>query len=164
MVIDLAAEAAEPTFPAGVEVRTFRAGEERAVFDAVDEAFRDSHDHVPGVFEEWRHWALDRDDFDPSLWWLALDGDAIAGFCLCRPHETEGDMGWISSLGVRRPSRRRGIARALLLTSFHEFRRRKFARVGLGVDEDSLTGAHVLYESAGMRPVRRYDLYEKALS
>jgi mycothiol synthase len=164
MAIDLEAEPSEAMFPAGLDVRTFRAGDERAVFDAVDEAFRDSWDHVPGVFEEWRHWALDRDDFDPSLWWLALDGDAIAGFCLCRPHETETDLGWVSSLGVRRPWRRRGIARALLLTSFHEFRRRGFSRVGLGVDADSQTGANRLYEGAGMQPARRYDLYEKALA
>jgi mycothiol synthase len=164
MVIDLAAEPAAPSSPAGSAIRTFRTGEERAVFEAVDEAFRDSHDHVPGVFEEWQHWTFGRDDFDPSLWWLALDGDDIAGFCLCRPHETETDMGWVSSLGVRRPWRRRGIARALLLTSFHEFRRRGFARVGLGVDADSKTGANLLYESAGMRPVRRYDLYEKELA
>jgi mycothiol synthase len=164
MVIDLDADIPEAAMPAGVEVRGFEQGEDRAVFEAVDEAFRDSHDHVPGVFEEWRHWTVDRDDFDPTLWWLVVDGDDIAGFCLCRPYETEPDMGWVASLGVRRPWRRRGIARALLLTSFHEFRRRGFARVGLGVDADSLTGAHRLYESAGMRVVQRYDLYEKALA
>jgi len=164
MVTDLDGEIPEPELPEGIELAHFPSGRERHVFEAVDEAFRDSHDHVPGIFEEWRHWALDRDDFDPSLWWLALDGDAIAGFCLCRPHETETDMGWVSSLGVRRPWRRRGIARALLLTSFHEFRRRGFARVGLGVDADSQTGANLLYEAAGMRPVRRYDLYEKAMA
>lgn len=164
MVIDLEAPPAEPTFPDGLDVRCFRSGDERAVFDAVDEAFRDSHDYVAGVYEEWRHWALDRDDFDPGLWWLVHDGDELAAFCLCRPHEAEADMGWVSSLGVRRPWRRRGIARALLLTSFHEFRRRGFARVGLGVDSNSLTGANLLYERAGMRTARRYDLYEKSLA
>jgi ribosomal protein S18 acetylase RimI-like enzyme len=164
MVIDLDGEIPQPEYPRGIEVGGFAAGRERDVFEAVDEAFRDSWDHVPGVFEEWRHWAIDRDDFDPSLWWLALDRDTIAGFCLCRPHETETDMGWVSSLGVRRPWRRRGIARALLLTSFHEFGRRGFVRVGLGVDAESQTGANLLYEGAGMRPVRRYDLYEKQLA
>jgi ribosomal protein S18 acetylase RimI-like enzyme len=163
MVIDLDGELGDPHLPEGIESREFRPGDERRVFEAVDEAFRDSWDHVPAVYEEWRHWALDRDDFDPSLWWLARDEDEIAGFCLCRPHETEQGMGWVSSLGVRRAWRRRGIARALLLTSFHEFRRRGFARVALGVDADSLTGANLLYESAGMHPVRRYDLYEKEL-
>jgi ribosomal protein S18 acetylase RimI-like enzyme len=164
MMVDLDGDLAQPRFPDRVDSRVFRSGDERPVFDAVDEAFRDSHDHVPAVYEEWRHWALDRDEFDPSLWWLAVYGDEIAGFCLCRPHETEAGMGWVSSLGVRRPWRRRGIARALLLTSFHEFRSRGFARVALGVDADSLTGANLLYEQAGMRPVRRYDLFEKGLT
>jgi ribosomal protein S18 acetylase RimI-like enzyme len=163
MTIELDGEIAEPAFAEGLTVRGFEPGDERAVFEAVDEAFRDSWDHVPSSYAEWRHWTVDREDFDPSLWWLALDGDAIAGFCLCRVHETEQDLGWVSSLGVRRPWRRRGIARALLLASFHEFRRRGLVRVGLGVDADSQTGANLLYESAGMRPVRRYDLYQKAL-
>ncbi len=164
MAIDLAGELPEPRLPDGLEVRTFAPGQERAVFDAVDEAFRDSWDHVPGVFEQWRHWALEHEAFDPELWWLAYDGGEIAGACLCRPYESEPDMGWVASLAVRRPWRRRGLARALLLRSFHEFRRRGFARVGLGVDADSLTGANRLYESAGMQPIRRVDMYEKRLA
>jgi mycothiol synthase len=161
MSIDLGDALPEPRVPDGIEVRTFAAGEERATFEAVDEAFEDTWDHMPGIFEEWRHWAIERDDFDPTLWWLAWEGHEIAGACLCRPHETEADMGWVSSLGVRRPWRRRGLARALLALSFQEFKRRGFARVALGVDADSLTGANRLYESAGMRPIRRSDLYQK---
>ena len=161
MVADLDRELDEPRFPDGLEVRNFEAGEERAVFDAVNEAFEDSWDHVSGSFEEWCHWTIENELFDPQLWWVARDGDEIAGFCLCRPNETEADMGWVASLGVRRPWRRRGLARALLLASFHEFKRRGFARVGLGVDADSRTGANLLYESAGMRPIRQHDLYEK---
>jgi hypothetical protein len=47
---------------------------------------------------------------------------------------------------------------------FHEFHRRGFHGVGLGVDAESLTGANRLYENAGMRVYRRSDIYEKALS
>lgn len=164
MVIDLDAAIPGPRFPDGIDVRLFRPDDERAVFETVDEAFRDTHDHVPAVFDEWRHWTLGRDDFDPTLWWLAVEDGEIVGFCLCRVHETEAGMGWVANLGVRRPWRRRGIARALLLTSFHEFRRRGFERVALGVDAASVTGADTLYESAGMRAARRYDLYEKELA
>jgi mycothiol synthase len=161
MAIDLDTEIPEPRFPAGLDVRTFAAGEERAVFDAFDEAFADTWDHVPHVFEEWRHWNLEDEGFDPTLWWLVHDGPEIAGLSLCRPFEAEPDLGWVATLAVRRPWRRRGIARALLLTAFHEFKRRGFARVGLGVDADSLTGADRLYESAGMRSIRQHDMYEK---
>ena len=161
MAIDLDHELPEPRVPDGIEVRTFRAGEERAVFDVVNEAFEDSWDHVRGSFEEWLHWTVENENFDPTLWWIACAGDEIAGFCLCRPWETDPEMGWVASLGVRRSWRRRGLARSLLLRSFHEFERRGFARVGLGVDADSLTGANKLYESAGMRPIRQHDMYEK---
>jgi mycothiol synthase len=164
MAIDLDGKIPEPQFPHGLDVRTFAAGEERAVFDAVNEAFADSYDHVPGVFDEWRHWTLESETFDPQLWWLVYDGNEIAALCLCRPWEAEPDMGWVASLAVRRPWRRRGIGRALLLTAFREFKRRGFARVGLGVDADSLTGADRLYESAGMRPIRRHDLYERIVA
>jgi hypothetical protein len=34
--------------------------------------------------------------------------------------------------------------------------------VGLGVDAENVTGAVALYESVGMRQVRRSDVYEKA--
>jgi mycothiol synthase len=163
MALELGAPLPEPRYPEGVEVRTFADGDERAVFDALHEAFEDTWDYVPWVFEDWRHWAIERDDFDPTLCWVAREGDAIAGACLCRPHDAEPDMGWVASLGVRRDWRRKGLARALLLESFREFERRGFARVGLGVDAESLTGAHRLYESVGMRPIRRHDLYEKQL-
>ena len=164
MAIDLAGEIAEPRFPDGLDVCTFAPGVERAVFDAVNEAFADTYDHGPWSFDEWLHWNVESESFDPELWWLVYDGDEIAGLCLCRPYEAEPDMGWVASLAVRRPWRRRGIARALLLTAFREFERRGFARVGLGVDADSLTGADRLYESAGMRPIRRHDMYEKTLA
>jgi mycothiol synthase len=56
-------------------------------------------------------------------------------------------------VGVRRPWRRRGIAEALLLQSFHLFYERGFQQVGLGVDSASLTGATRLYEKAGMQVI-----------
>jgi mycothiol synthase len=163
MAIDLAGALPEPRLPPGIELRPFTPAHERAVFEAMNEAFEDTWDHVPWDFDEWRHWSLARDDFDPSLWFVAWDGDEIAGAALCRPNESEPDMGWVSTLAVRRPWRGRGLGRALLVASFREFAARGFARVGLGVDADSITGANRLYESAGMRPIRRQDVYEKRL-
>jgi ribosomal protein S18 acetylase RimI-like enzyme len=70
----------------------------------------------------------------------------------------------VNVLGVRRPWRRRGLALALLLHSFHELEARGMDRVALGVDAESLTGAVRLYEKAGMRVVRQSDTWEKPLS
>ena len=72
-------------------------------------------------------------------------------------------MGWVSVLGVRPRWRRRGLASALLLHAFGEFHRRGRKRVGLGVDAENTTGAVALYERVGMRPVRRFDTWERPL-
>jgi len=114
-------------------------------------------------YEEWAHWTVERDGFDPTLWFLARDGDEIAGFSLCRPSETRPDTGFVNLLGVRRAWRRRGLGEALLRHSFVELYRRGFARVALGVDAGSPTGATRLYERVGMQVVRRLDFYEKEL-
>ncbi len=59
--------------------------------------------------------------------------------------------------------RRRGIAEALLQTSFAEFFRRGERRIALGVDAQSSTGATRLYESVGMHVHYRVVVYEKEL-
>ncbi len=92
---------------------------------------------------------------------VAWDGDEIAGLSLCRSSEGgDPDLGWVDILAVRRPWRRRGLALALLLHSFHELRARGRPRVGLGVDAENLTGAVRLYERAGMAPTQQHDVYE----
>jgi mycothiol synthase len=163
MEIELGGEPRHPEWPEGLVLRPMRAGEERAVYEANEECFADHWEHVEEPYEEWRHWTVDREDLDPSLWFLALAGGEIAGYSLCRMHDAEPGLGWVDSLGVRRPSRRRGLGRALLEHSFEELRRRGAERVGLGVDAESLTGANRLYERAGMHVSRLSHVYERSL-
>ena len=102
--------------------------------------------------------------YDPTIWFLAYDGDEIAGGSICRPESWEDPgAGWVRSLFVLRPWRRRGLALALLHHSFAEFERRGKPRVGLGVDAENRTGATELYKKAGMRIKRQYDRYELEL-
>jgi mycothiol synthase len=162
MRIDFDDEPPGPEWPDGTQVRTVRDEDMEAVYETHQETFEDSWEHTRDSFEEWRHW-LHGEGFDPSLWFLAEDGGEPAGISLCRLFDVEPGLGWVSVLGVRRPWRRHGLGRALLLQSFHELRRRGCVAVGLGVDAESLTGANRLYENAGMRVVRRSDIYEKAL-
>ena len=164
MEIGLDADVGEPEWPDAIEVRMIRAGEERRVWEVQEETFEDSWAHTPTPYEEWLHWMHDTAAFDPALWFLAFDADDLAAICLCRIHDREPDLGWVSILGTRRPWRRQGLGRALLLHSFAAFRERGLRRVGLGVDATSLTGANRLYEQAGMRVVRQWDFYEKELT
>jgi mycothiol synthase len=165
MLIELRREPPEPKWPDGILVRRFRPADARAVYEADVEAFSDHWDFQPEPFALWRERTVERDDFDPSLWLIAWDGEDVAGYSLNSWHAS-GDptYGWIHVLGVRRPWRRRGLGSALLRASFSEFARRGAMRVGLAVDAENLTGAVALYEHVGMRAVRRYDIYEKLLS
>jgi mycothiol synthase len=164
MEIDLAEQPPEPVWPEGIELRPLDVERDlERVFEADEEAFLDHWGFVRISFDVWKHW-MTGGNFDPSLWLLAYDGDELAGFSLNFPDESgDTDLGWVGVLGVRRPWRRRGLALALLLESFAEFRRRGRKRAGLGVDAENTTGAVRLYEKAGMKPVRRFDTFEKAL-
>lgn len=160
MTITMTEPPPAPEWPDGATVRTFRPGvDERAVFEAVEEAFSDHWGHLPMDFDVWRR-RFDRDDFDPSLWFLAMDGDQIAGTSLC---SVIPGMGWVGSLSVRRAWRRRRLASALLHHSFGVFWERGHRTVGLGVDAGSLTGATRLYESVGMSVAEQYDQLEKEM-
>ncbi len=169
MAIELEDHPPEPKWPAGITIRPMRGLDEaRDVVWAVDDAFRDHWGYVEQPFEKelerWLHFMKHEEHFDPDLWYLAMDGDEIAGVALCMPQSREDkDMGWVRVLGVRRPWRRQGLGLALLHYSFGQFYKQGKTRVGLGVDASSLTGATRLYERAGMRPIRRFDTYELEL-
>jgi mycothiol synthase len=79
---------------------------------------------------------------------------------LAEAAELEG-VAWARVLGVRSPWRRRGLGRALLLHAFAQSRLHGLVLAGLGVDAESLAGAHRLYESVGTHVAMRFDIYEK---
>lgn len=161
MAIDLDEGKSELRWPDGITVRGFRDGEGHAVYEAHMETFEDSWEHTRQPYEEWSHWMLERPGFDPELWLLATAEAEIAGIALCRVHDTQPQTGWVSILGVRRSWRRQGLGRALLLESFRRLAARGCARAVLGVDASSLTGAHTLYENAGMSVISTFDIYER---
>jgi mycothiol synthase len=170
MRIDLAAPAAEAQWPTGISVR---AADLEADLPAIVALYRES----------WRdHWGfVERPHadvlatfvseiesrcgpIDPSLWFLAIEGDEVIGMSLGIPGLMDDPTGgYIYQLGVRPAWRKRGVALALLHHTFAEFGRRGFVAVELDVDSQSLTGAMRVYERAGMRGVRQSIDYEKEL-
>ena len=156
-----------PTLPSGLRIRTFeRDRDERAVYEAMVEGFLDHWGDEEWTFEGWLHYAVEGagDRYDPSLWFLATAGNEIAGLAICEPTmDADPDAGYVDTLAVRPAFRRRGIARALLLHAFAEFRRRGAPRVALHVDASNPTGATQLYESVGMTALPRGDVWERPL-
>jgi ribosomal protein S18 acetylase RimI-like enzyme len=164
MLIELSERVEPAEWPEGISVRPFESRDEEAVYECVQESFAGLWDYHRIPLDEWRVYNLTGERFDPGLLWLAEDGGELAGVSLNYWHVSgDGTYGWIGTLGVRRPWRKRGLGRALLRHSFRDFQERGATRVGLGVDAQNPTGAVRLYESVGMRPVRRNDTYEKAL-
>lgn len=163
MRIDFRGELPEPQWPEGVTVRTATRDDAQPAYEAHQESFEDHWEHARMPFEVWEHHLLRESWFDPTLWFIVEQGVEIAAVAFCREHEAEKGLGWVSVLGVRPKWRRQGLGRALLLQCFHAFRGRGFHAAALGVDADSLTGANRLYESAGMRVIRRSDVYEREL-
>ena len=156
-------------WPEGITLRGYQHPQDlEAVYLADKEVYRDHFGYVEESFEEgfknFKHHMVDGPNFDAAMWFLAMDGDDIAGFALCRKHSWEDtDMGWVSSLGVLRPWRKRGLGTSLLLHAFKANYERGFRKVGLGVDGGNLTGALKLYENAGMYVHRQMDRYHKVI-
>lgn len=161
MVADLEAEPEVPIVE-GVEIRTYRPGEERPVHAVIQESFAD---HQPDFhrrsFEEWSQRVFEEPDFDPRLCWVAVESGTVVGANVSA-WKRHGDWGWVASIGVLAPSRGRGIGEALLRAAFAEFWRRGERRVALGVDAGNASATR-LYERAGMRVFYRITLYEKEL-
>ena len=169
MRINMDTPPAEPEWPAGITLRTYNPETDlEAVYRADTESFRDHFGFVEAPFEEglkrFKHMMTGYEGFDPTLWFLAMDGDQVAGICLCRNQAYDDpEVGYVNILGVLRPWRKRGIGLALLRHAFGELYRRGKRKAGLGVDAENLTGALRLYENAGMSVHQASDLFEKEI-
>ena len=147
-----------PAVPDGFELADYRERDDGAVIAALNESFagdRMWHGVTPSNFREFY---LRSRGFDPSLWTLAWEGDELAGVALAYFQRGSDDtLGWVGTLGVRTPWRRRGLGEALLRTSFAKLYARGLRRVALGVDAENVAGALRLYERAGMTKVGQVD-------
>lgn len=155
---------ASPQWTNGITVRPFAKGQdEQATYQTDEEASKDKGYHDPLSYEGWvKRMGMEKETFDPSLWFLACEGNEIAGVAL-NVFVKESNTGWVDHLSVRQAWRKRGIGKALLLHSFAEFYRRGIQHIKLSVDSKSLTNAPRLYESVGMKTVQQYHIYRKVI-
>ena len=157
-----------PAMPGSIGLRPATRDQYRAIWEAGAEAFRDHWGEAEWTEEDWRRWEADPDNADPRFWRIGWDGDAIAGVVTTIvPAEENERHGrhrvYVSSVSVRRPWRRRGLARALLASSLVGAREEGFTSASLGVDSDSPTGATDLYRSLGFEPERTFIAWRKPL-
>jgi GNAT superfamily N-acetyltransferase len=156
--------------PEGLEVRPVQPAHIPCIWDAAREAFRDhwgyaEDEWAPTHLEAWRK----DPTFQPHLWQVAWDGDEIAGMVLnfistVENEEYRRQRGYTETICVRRPWRRRGLARALITRSFRVHQDQGMTEVALGVDALNPNGALQLYESLGYQVEKRTTTYRKPLA
>lgn len=164
---DLARPIPDAPLPEGLVVRPMEPDQARAVFDAEVEAFMDHWGARTKTDDEFRL-TLEREEYDPSLWVVAWDGDQVAGVVQNWIWPTENEelgvrRGWLEHISVRRPWRRRGLARAMTALSLRRFRDMDLDDAMLGVDAENPTGALGLYEGLGFTVSNRSTAYRRDL-
>ena len=152
--------------PEGLEIRKVQPDEYRQLWEADQEAFQDHWGYIEGTERDYQRWLKDPLN-DPDLWRVAWDGDQVAGMVLNFLNEQENKeynrlRGWTENISVRKPWRRRGLARALLTRSLEMFKDMGMDHAALGVDTQNPNGALNLYESVGFRVEKSYTVYWKA--
>ena len=157
MGIDLPEKIPEPEWPEGVSMRTY-GGEEaeaREIKQLLDLAYAEEFHHQPATFENWSRFMFEDPMFDAGVWFLAVADGKIVGAAL------NWDEGYIKDLVVHPDWRGRGLGKALVYQTFGEFKRRGLPRVTLKTDSNNPTDAWRLYERAGMRKERTYEIFQK---
>jgi len=145
-----------PPPPDGVRIRGYVDADERALYEVHEASFADHWGFRPSTFEAFNE-SLRADNWDPSLVFLAAADGRVVGHLVSVLDEGEG---FIGMLGVVKPWRGRGIAKALLHRAFAEFSTRDRTQVKLGVDALNPHGAVAVYESVGMTVERQLDIFE----
>jgi GNAT superfamily N-acetyltransferase len=137
----------------GIEIVPWDRGLDEAARIVTNEAFQDHWGSTPVDADTYRH-RLEAEGSRLDLSFLALAGDEVVGVCLNAVYPEDEKVtgrreGWVMTLGVERAWRGKGLAKALLATSFNAFGEAGLTHTMIGVDAENPTGAFRLYESLG---------------
>lgn len=157
--------------PDGVEVRpTNRSDSEqmRKIWAAEVEAFQDhwgEGETDESDFDRWGTWGK----FTPELWMVAWEGEEVVGMVRnfidydWNAH-TGIKRGWTENISVRRPWRKKGVAKALIARSLLLLKLLGLKEAALGVDTENPSGALQLYQSMGYEVTKSGTSYRKPLT
>ena len=155
--------------PEGIEVRQPTPEQYRQVWEAESEAFRDHWGYTEPTEENYQWW-LNFPFFDEKreLWRVAWEGEEVVGMVLNFIDHPENEQagrkrGYTEFISVRRPWRRKGVARALLTRSIKMFQEMGMEETSLGVDAKNPNGALQLYESVGYHEYERTTIYRREM-
>ncbi len=155
--------------PEGFEVRPAVPEHYQAIWDADTEAFRDHWGFSEPSEEDYQAWLVEA-TFQPALWQIAWEiaTNQVAGQVKAFIDHEQNKLyhrqrGWTEGISVRRPFRRRGLARALIAISLRAQKQAGMTESALGVDSENLSGATKVYEDCGFRVSKKLTVYRKPL-
>jgi GNAT superfamily N-acetyltransferase len=156
--------------PEGLEVRPVLPEHYRAIWDAATEAFRDHWGFAQPSEEDYQAWLKDKTIFQPHLWQIAWEvatnqvvGQVRTFIDHAQNEKYSRKRGFTEFISVRRPWRRRGLARALIARSLKAQKQQGMTESALGVDSENISGATRVYEDCGFRVAKRSTVYRKPL-
>jgi ribosomal protein S18 acetylase RimI-like enzyme len=167
MLRDLDEPFPEAPMPPGLEVRPVKPERLRQIFEASNEAFRDHWGSRDESEEEYKS-QLESPEFRPELWKVAWDGDQMASVVHNFIDQKENEeyqrkRGYTEGICTRRPWRKLGLARTLLVQSMQMFKEMGMTETALSVDSENLSGAFRLYEGVGYRKAKQQIIFRKPM-
>jgi len=151
------------------DIETRKANEEtaRKIWDASIEAFRDHWGYSEPTEEDYISYKGSK-YWQPEIWQVAWDGDEIVSSVMNYIDHDYNEKfgrkrGWTETISTRRGWRKRGIARALIVSSMHMHKAKGMTEVALGVDTNNPNGALKLYQSLGYKKDKTMMTYRKEM-
>ncbi len=143
----------------GVEIRPYDRALDAEALDVINRAFADHWGSTPTDSESYQH-RIDGQDMQLDASFLAVAGDEVVGVVLNTHYPEDEELlgrrdGWVETLGVIREWRKKGVATALLRTSFNAFLDLGFTHSSIGVDTANPSDALHLYSNLGYKPTNR---------
>jgi len=134
-----------------------------------NESFKEHFNHRDGTLEETMFWFKNMTDLD--IWaevCIAYVGEEPAGYLVYGIDHKDirhlgKKRGVLFSIGVLKPHRGKGIAKAVMLHGMRVLKDKGMTSAGLGVDDSNVTNAFRLYESLGFKVTRKHHTFERQL-
>jgi ribosomal protein S18 acetylase RimI-like enzyme len=165
MVRDLSEPFPEAPMPEGLDVRQVKPEQLKQIFIASNEAFRDHWGTRDESEEEYKA-QMENPDFKPELWKVAWEGNQVASVIhnyidTDENAEYQRKRGYTEGICTRRPWRKKGVARSLLVQSMQMFKEMGMTETALSVDSENISGATRLYEGVGYKKIKQQIVYRK---
>jgi mycothiol synthase len=147
-----------PSVADGFEIRNVRPEDFRAIYEANSKVYEGVFGSVPMSDEDYADFLEDSSEY--KFWFAAWHGDELAGFVLSHIEKGRGIM---KEVTVLPEFRRKGLAKALLITNLQLLQKSGVTMARLHTDAEGKAGGRQLYESVGFKPLKVHYRLRKTL-